>query len=139
MIYIIPGKFGISLLRGGDKHFVEGPGLYPHDRLVEVNGENVEGATNDRIYELIGVIFLFSYFSNIFIGFSFSNSHLFQMGGAELTLVVQGLPEMAEINSRITPEHRDSALSNSTVSLSSVSSFRVCDCTLQHSIALYIL
>ena len=53
---LIPGKFGISLLRGGDKHFVEGPGLYPHDRLIEVNGENVEGATNDRIYELFEVI-----------------------------------------------------------------------------------
>ena len=51
----ILGKFGISLLRGGDKHFVEGPGLYPHDRLIEVNGENVEGATNDRIYELFEV------------------------------------------------------------------------------------
>ncbi|KAL5255542.1 hypothetical protein ACHWQZ_G010943 [Mnemiopsis leidyi] len=94
------GKFGISLLRGGDKHFVEGPGLYPHDRLIEVNGENVEGATNDRIYEL------------------------FELGGSELTLVVQGLPEMAEINSRITPEQRDSIMSNSTMSLSSVSSFR---------------
>ncbi|XP_063674663.1 unconventional myosin-XVIIIa-like isoform X2 [Bolinopsis microptera] len=89
------GKFGISLLRGGDKHFVEGPGLYPQDRLIEVNGENVEGATNDRIYEL------------------------FELGGSELTLVVQGLPEMAEINSRITPEQRDSIMSNSTMSLSS--------------------
>ena len=49
------GKFGISLLRGGDKHFVEGPNLYPQDRLVEVNGENVEGASNDRIYELFEV------------------------------------------------------------------------------------
>lgn len=54
-IKFISGKFGISLLRGGDKHFVEGPGLYPQDRLIEVNGENVEGATNDRIYELFEV------------------------------------------------------------------------------------
>ena len=52
---LFSGKFGISLLRGGDKHFVEGPGLYPQDRLIEVNGENVEGATNDRIYELFEV------------------------------------------------------------------------------------
>ena len=35
---------------------MEGPNLYPQDRLVEVNGENVEGASNDRIYELFEVL-----------------------------------------------------------------------------------
>lgn len=95
------GDFGIVLLKGNDTHYVEGgAGLFPGDRLIEVNGENVEASTDQHIAQLISET------------------------GAELTLVVQGASELAELHSRISPDRRDNAMTNSTISLTSVSSFR---------------
>ena len=50
------GDFGIVLLKGNDTHYVEGgAGLFPGDRLIEVNGENVEASTDQHIAQLISV------------------------------------------------------------------------------------
>ena len=55
---VVSGNFGITLSvsKGGNKHFVDGRGvLFPNDRLIEVNGENVEGASSERINQLFQV------------------------------------------------------------------------------------